>query len=61
MNSGNFTQNSVNNDSCDKSKAAQEEPLLNGKSKHDTVSSMDSALSNSDNCSDIELGNIAKK
>lgn len=39
----------------------QEEPLINNSSnKHvnNTISSMDSALSNSDNCSDIELGHV---
>lgn len=38
----------------------QEVPLLNNdneKSHQNTVDSMDSALSNSDNCSDVELGN----
>lgn len=39
----------------------QQQPLLaNGSHKTDdnTISSMDSALSNSDNCSDIEMGQV---
>lgn len=37
----------------------QEEPLLDSHKKaNSTVTSMDSALSNSDNCSDIEMDSI---
>lgn len=42
----------------------QEEPLLNNENEKDnqnTVDSMDSALSNSDNCSDVELGNLVEE
>lgn len=39
----------------------QEEPLLSNKDANNTVTSMDSALSNSDNNSDIELGNMDSK
>lgn len=64
VNSGNLTVNSVNNDAEPEKQPlpAQEEPLLNGKQpKQDTVSSVDSALSNSENLSDVELGNVVSK
>lgn len=63
VNSGNLTPNSVNAD-LDPQKeplSAQEEPLLNGKAKQDTISSMDSAISNSENLSDVELQNVVAK
>lgn len=73
MNSGNLTSNqtTVNNiTSTEKPPLqSQEVPLLQNENEKDekdekneknhqhTINSMDSALSNSDNCSDIELGN----
>lgn len=60
VNSGNLTVNSVNSDAEQEKQplSAQEEPLLNGKQlKQDTVSSLDSAVSNSD----VELGNVVSK
>lgn len=62
VNSGNLTCNqSTQTPSTEKAPLEpHEEPLLNNdseKSNQNTVDSMDSALSNSDNCSDVELGN----
>lgn len=61
VNSGNLTSSQADSEETNEKQPipSQEEPLLNESNKkvQCTVSSMDSALSNSDNCSDIELGN----
>lgn len=62
VNSGNLTCNqATQTPSMEKQPLEPHEvPLLNDdneKSNQNTVDSMDSALSNSDNCSDVELGN----
>lgn len=50
----NYDENSVVKDL-----SPQAEPLLkSNKTANSTITSMDSALSDSDNCSDIELDNI---
>lgn len=61
VNSGNPTSNQTSDDKETEKPPLhpQQEPLLtNGSNKNvqNTISSMDSALSNSDNCSDVELG-----
>lgn len=61
VNSGNLTPNQANESPEKAPLPPQEQPLINNdcnKNVHNTISSMDSALSNSDNCSDIELGNV---
>lgn len=62
MNSGNPTCNQATQTAVSEKPPLepQEVPLLNSENEKDnqnTVDSMDSALSNSDNCSDVELGN----
>lgn len=59
MNSGNIPVEQV--EVPEKQLSPQEEPLLSNKDANNTVTSMDSALSNSDNNSDIELGNMDSK
>lgn len=64
VNSGNLSSSQATNEPTTEKPPIppQEQPLLNNESNknvQNTVSSMDSALSNSDNCSDIELGNTA--
>lgn len=61
MNSGNLSPNQTNNETETEKQplAPQEEPLLtndSSKGVQNTITSIDSALSNSDKCSDIELG-----
>lgn len=61
VNSGNLNPTTTvpNNEIEKKPLSPQEEPLLNSHIKaNSTVTSMDSALSNSDNCSDIELDSV---
>lgn len=64
VNSGNLAPNQTNEPVIVKKPLEpQEVPLLNDESNknvQNTISSMDSALSNSDNCSDIEMGNMAR-
>lgn len=61
VNSGNPTCNQATQTPPEKPPLEpQEVPLLNNQNEKDnqnTIDSMDSALSNSENCSDIELGN----
>ena len=62
VNSGNLTCNQATQTPPPEKAPLEphEVPLLNNdseRSNQNTVDSMDSALSNSDNCSDIELGN----
>lgn len=62
VNSGNLTSNQTTEATLTEKPPLQPQqvPLLNNeneKNNQNTVDSMDSALSNSDNCSDIELGN----
>lgn len=65
VNSGNLTPNSTNSDPVTEKQPMlpQQEKLLNASNNnvHNTVSSMESTVSNSDNCSDVELGNICVK
>lgn len=63
VNSGSLTSNQIsNNNTVEKPPLQpQEEPLLsneNEKNIQSTVDSMDSALTNSDNCSDVEMGHL---
>lgn len=62
VNSGNLTSNQTINATPTEKPPLQpsEVPLINNESdenNQNTVNSVDSALSNSDNCSDVELGN----
>ncbi|XP_037025678.1 chloride channel protein 2 isoform X3 [Bradysia coprophila] len=60
VNSGNIIGEQL--DTRGKQMKPQEEPLLSNKDTNNTISSMDSALTNSDyNNSDIELGSIIQK
>lgn len=59
VNSGNIPVEQV--DVSEKQLSPQEQPLLSNKDTNNTITSMDSALSNSDNNSDIELGNMDSK
>lgn len=59
MNSGNIPVEQP--EVPEKPLSPQEQPLLSNKDTDNTVTSMDSALSNSDNNSDIELGNMDSK
>lgn len=59
VNSGNVPVEQF--DTLEKQTEPHEEPLLSNKDTNNTISSMDSALTNSDNNSDIELGNIESK
>lgn len=61
-NSGNLISNPTSNITTTEKPPLQpqEVPLISNESEknnQNTVDSMDSALSNSDNCSDVELGN----
>lgn len=62
VNSGNLTTNTVNSEPVTEKQpiSPEQEKLLNATNNnvHNTVSSIESTLSNSDNCSDVELGNI---
>lgn len=62
VNSGNLTSNTVNSEPVTEKQpmTPEHEKLLNASNNnvHNTVSSMESTISNSDNCSDVELGNI---
>lgn len=62
VNSGNLASSQASNTTTTEKPPLepQEEPLIkkeSEKTNQDTVTSMDSALSTSDNCSDVELGN----
>lgn len=61
MNSGNLPTNDDDELPEKTPLTAQEEPLLESKAVNNTITSLDSTLSNSDNCSDIELSNIDSK
>lgn len=59
VNSGTLTTNTVNSEPVtEKQPMTPEEEMLLNNNVHNTVSSMESTISNSDNCSDVELGNI---
>lgn len=62
VNSGNLTTNTVNSEPVTEKQpiSPEQEKLLNATNNnvHNTVTSIESTLSNSDNCSDVELGNI---
>lgn len=60
VNSGNVT-GEQQLELSEKQTLPHEEPLLSNKDTNNTISSMDSALTNSDNNSDIELGSIESK
>lgn len=62
VNSGNLTTNTVNSEPVTEKQpmSPEQEKLISATNNnvHNTVSSIESTLSNSDNCSDVELGNI---